>query len=128
VLRAGVPWPLLLAKELSCGSPVTDWRRLRDWQHRRMGAAAASAARQVRPPRPQVDWFRAGVDSLSVRAKQGCLTGPSPTDRIKPGSKYHLRVDRRGIPLAADRTTTSGLLCDLPVQRRPRVSRAHSGR
>jgi IS5 family transposase len=30
----------------------------------------------------------------------GCLTGPNPTDRGKPGSKYHLLVDRSGIPLA----------------------------
>jgi hypothetical protein len=39
---------------------------------------------------------------LSVRAKRGaCLTGPSPTDRGKPGSKYQLLVDRHGVPLAA---------------------------
>ena len=30
----------------------------------------------------------------------GNLTGPNPTDRGKPGSKYHLLVDRNGIPLA----------------------------
>jgi IS5 family transposase len=28
------------------------------------------------------------------------LTGPNPTDRGKPGSKYHLLTDRGGIPLA----------------------------
>jgi transposase len=32
VLRAGVPWRLLPAQELGCGSGVTCWRRLRDWQ------------------------------------------------------------------------------------------------
>jgi IS5 family transposase len=26
---------------------------------------------------------------------------PEPTDRGKPGAKYHLLVDRRGVPLAA---------------------------
>jgi transposase len=30
----------------------------------------------------------------------GCLTGPNPTDRAKPGSKYHLLADRNRIPLA----------------------------
>ena len=30
----------------------------------------------------------------------GEATGPNPTDRGKPGSKYHLVVDKRGIPLA----------------------------
>jgi len=32
VLRAGIPWRLLPAKELGCGGGVTCWRRLRDWQ------------------------------------------------------------------------------------------------
>jgi transposase len=32
MLRAGLPWRLLPARELSAGSPVTCWRRLRDWQ------------------------------------------------------------------------------------------------
>jgi transposase len=32
VPRAGVPWRLLPARELGCGSGVTCWRRLRDWQ------------------------------------------------------------------------------------------------
>lgn len=29
----------------------------------------------------------------------GELTGPNPTDRGKPGSKYHLLVDHHGLPL-----------------------------
>ena len=32
--------------------------------------------------------------------KGGGQTGPNPVDRGKPGSKYHLVVDRNGIPLA----------------------------
>jgi transposase len=44
VLRAGVPWRLLPAREFGCGSPVTCWRRLRDWQHAGVGAAAPPAA------------------------------------------------------------------------------------
>src|SRR5207253_6205442 len=70
VLRTGCPWRLL-PKELGCGSGTTCWRRLRDWQaagvwqrlHERLlnwlGDAAA------------IDWSRASVDSLSVRAKRG---------------------------------------------------------
>ena len=42
------------------------------------------------------------VDSCSVRAKRGGeLTGPNPTDRAKPGTKYHIVVASDGIPLAA---------------------------
>jgi transposase len=33
--------------------------------------------------------------------KGGEATGPNPTDRGKRGSKYHLIVDRQGVPLAA---------------------------
>ena len=29
------------------------------------------------------------------------MTGPNPTDRGKPGSKYHIVVDAAGVPLAA---------------------------
>ena len=32
--------------------------------------------------------------------KGGEQTGPNPTDRGKPGSKYHVVVDRTSIPLA----------------------------
>jgi Transposase DDE domain len=49
----------------------------------------------------RIDWSRASVDGLSMRAKRGHADRPNPTDRGKPGSKYHLLVDRRGIPLAA---------------------------
>jgi hypothetical protein len=31
-LHTGIPWRLLPTRELGCGSPVTCWRRLRDWQ------------------------------------------------------------------------------------------------
>jgi len=32
--------------------------------------------------------------------KGGSETGPSPVDRGRPGSKYHLLVDGSGLPLA----------------------------
>jgi transposase len=31
VLRSGIPWEML-PRELGCGSGMTCWRRLRDWQ------------------------------------------------------------------------------------------------
>jgi transposase len=31
VLRSGIPWQML-PQELECGSGMTCWRRLRDWQ------------------------------------------------------------------------------------------------
>jgi hypothetical protein len=48
-----------------------------------------------------IDWSRASLDSLSVRAKRGGeQTCTNPTDRGKLGSKDHLTVDRNGIPHA----------------------------
>ena len=36
-LRTGIPWRLLPTRQLGCGSPVTCWRRLRDWQRADVG-------------------------------------------------------------------------------------------
>ena len=70
VLKSGVPWEML-PQEMGCGSGMTCWRRLRDWQaagvwkklHRvlldRLGRAGA------------IDWSRSCVDSASVPAKRG---------------------------------------------------------
>ncbi len=68
---------------------------------RRVAAAPPRAAGPARPPGPAR--LVQGEPGLDQRARQtgGELTGPNPTDRGKPGSKYHLLVDRRGIPLAA---------------------------
>jgi transposase len=52
------------------------------------------------------------------------LTGPNPVDRGKPGSKYHLLVDRRGIPLAVDLSaanTHDSLLLEAMVDAIPAV-------
>jgi len=35
VLRSGIPWRML-PTQLGCGSGMTCWRRLRDWQHARI--------------------------------------------------------------------------------------------
>src|SRR4051794_29127418 len=35
---------------------------------------------------------------------KGALTGPSPVDRARTGSKHHLLTDSRGIPLAISLT------------------------
>jgi len=72
VLRTGIPWEMLPA-EMGCGSGVTCWRRLRDWQtagvwdrlHREL-------LRQLRDA-DRIDWSRACMDSSSIAAKKGAL-------------------------------------------------------
>jgi transposase len=72
VLRSGIPWEMLPA-EMGCGSGVTCWRRLRDWQQagvwERLHRALLGRLREA----DRIDWSRACVDSASVPAKRGEL-------------------------------------------------------
>ena len=70
VLKTGIPWEML-PPEMGCGSGVTCWRRLRDWQaagvwdrlHRLLLDRLGEADR--------IDWSRASLDSASIPAKRG---------------------------------------------------------
>jgi transposase len=70
VLKTGIPWEYL-PQEMGCGSGVTCWRRLRDWQdagvwdrlHRTLLDRLGDAGR--------IDWERASLDSASIPAKRG---------------------------------------------------------
>jgi len=87
--------------KLGYGSGVTCWRRLRQWQALGVWAGVHRTLLNWLRDLGRMDWTRASLDSTSVRAKRGGeATGPSPVDRGKRGSKYHLLVDRQGIPLA----------------------------
>ena len=100
VLRRGIPWQML-PKALGCGSGMTCWRRLRDWQQEGVWDLMRFVLLSWLARYGEVDWSRAVVDSCSVRAVcGGTLTGPNPTDRAKRGSKRHLICDARGVPLA----------------------------
>jgi transposase len=70
-LRTGVPWRLLPARELGCGSPVTCWRRLRDWQRAGVWRRLHQVLLDQLGRDDRLDWSRASLDSLSVRAKRG---------------------------------------------------------
>jgi transposase len=94
-------------RQLGCGSPVTCWRRLRDWQYAGVWRRLHQQLLDELGRNSQLDWSRASLDSLSVRQTGGELTGPNPTDRGKPGSKYHLLVDRHGTPLAVALSTAN---------------------
>lgn len=68
VLRSGIPWEML-PQEMGCGSGMTCWRRLRDWHQagvwRKLHQVLLSRLEQM----GELDWSRASVDSVSVRAK-----------------------------------------------------------
>ena len=77
VLKSGIPWRMLPA-ELGCGSGWTCWRRLRDWQEARVWAKLHERLLNWLGDQAAVDWSRASVDSLSVRAKGGLGDRPEP--------------------------------------------------
>ena len=99
VLSTGISWNAL-PQELRCGSGVTCWRQLREWQRAGLWVQLHRLVLDRLGQQGLLDWSRAAVDSVSVRAKRkGELTGPNPTDRGKAGTKYHVLCDRNGLPL-----------------------------
>ncbi|WP_091216539.1 IS5 family transposase [Geodermatophilus siccatus] len=98
VLSTGIGWTKL-PTELGYGSGWTCWRRLHEWADAGVFDRLHTAVLDQLGSEGRLDWSRANLDSVSVRAKGGELTGPNPTDRGKAGSKYHLLVDAHGLPL-----------------------------
>ncbi len=70
-LRTGIPWRLLPTRELGCGSPITCWRRLRDWQRVGVWQQLHRLLLEELSRQDRLDWSRASLDSVSVRAKRG---------------------------------------------------------
>ena len=70
VLRTGLPWECLPI-EMGCGSGMTCWRRLRDWQRLGVWAALHRALLERLEGAGQLDWSRASLDSASAPAKGG---------------------------------------------------------
>jgi transposase len=70
VLRGGIPWRML-PKRLGCGSGMTCWRRLRDWQQDGIWDFIHFALLDWLSRDGQIDWSHAVVDSCSVRAVFG---------------------------------------------------------
>lgn len=70
VLKSGIPWRML-PTELGCGSGVTCWRRLRDWQEAGVWRRLHRVLLDYLGKAGLLDWSRAALDSASVPAKRG---------------------------------------------------------
>jgi transposase len=70
VLRTGIPWEDL-PQEMGCGSGVTCWRRLAEWQDQGVWARLHEALLARLHAADQIDWQRAAIDSSHVRAVGG---------------------------------------------------------
>ena len=82
VLRSGIPWEML-PQEMGCGSGMTCWRRLRDWHQagvwRKLHQLLLGRLEQT----GEIDWSRASVDSVSVRAKGAPRKRGAPSGRTR---------------------------------------------
>lgn len=73
VLKYGVPW-VAIPQELGCGSGVTCWRRLRDWQQAGVWDQLHRTLLDRLGEQGRIDWERACLDSAKVPAKRGART------------------------------------------------------
>jgi transposase len=78
VLKTGIPWEDL-PQEMGCGSGVTCWRRLREWQQQGVWQKLHEVLLAKLNAAGEIDWRRAAVDSSHVRA----FGGASPPVRAR---------------------------------------------
>ena len=83
VLKSGIPWEML-PQEMGCGSGMTCWRRLRDWHKANVWQMLHEALLAKLEAAHLIDWSRASVDSIFIRAKGA-----------KKGGLQVRRLDRR---------------------------------
>jgi transposase len=125
--RTWTPWALRPVGGFGCGSVTTCWRRFAEW----VSAGVFERLQEVVLNERRRDG-RAGL-SLSRWTPAACapfggdLTGASPVDRAKTGSKLHVAAEASGPPLALlvtsantyDSVVFEALLDNLPAVRTP---------
>jgi transposase len=70
VLKSGIPWEML-PQEMGCGSGVTCWRRLKEWQEAGVWERLLSVLLDRLGGDDQIVWERASLDSAIIPAKRG---------------------------------------------------------
>lgn len=70
VLQTGIPWEYL-PQEMGCGSGMTCWRRLREWQEAGVWQRLHELLLAKLNEADRIDWSRAAIDSSHVRAFGG---------------------------------------------------------
>jgi transposase len=70
VLKSGIPWEML-PQEMGCGSGVTCWRRLREWQEAGVWERLQRVLLDRLGEADQIEWERACLDSASIPPLKG---------------------------------------------------------
>lgn len=84
VLRSGIPWEML-PQEMSCGSGMTCWRRLRDWHKAGIWNKLHRLLLERLSQADQLDWSRASIDAGLV---------PAPGGAKQPGRIQRIAANR----------------------------------
>lgn len=125
VLRTGCHWKAVPSR---FGSGSTVHRRFQQWREQGLIDQIARMVLQWYERTRRVWWRWQAADTKMLPAPLGgAKTGPNPTDRGKCGTKRHVIVDGRGVPLGiyitgANRHDQKGLiplLSDELLQERP---------
>jgi len=97
-LRTGCQWKAI-PREFGSGS--TCHKRFQEWEADGVFKKVWADQLRTYDQRCGVGWNWQILDSAIISAPLGGeKTGKNPTDRAKSGSKRHVLVDRRGVPLA----------------------------
>jgi putative transposase len=97
-LRTGCQWKAIPAE---FGSGSTCHRRFQEWQTLEIFKQVWVDQVRTYDQKGGIAWNWQILDSAIIPAPLGgAKTGKNPTDRAKLGSKRHVLVDRRGVPLA----------------------------
>jgi transposase len=89
ILKTGLPWEYL-PQEMGCGSGMTCWRRLKEWQEAGVWDALHRVLLERLHQAGVLDWSRAALDSSSVRAvgvsssKENKVTASAQTPLTAP--------------------------------------------
>ncbi len=122
-LRTGCQWKAIPTE---FGSGSTCHRRFQEWQTLNLFEQVWAAQLRTYDQKCGIAWNWQILDSAIIPAPFGGeKTGKNPTDRAKLGSKRHLLVDRRGVPLALtlsganlpDYQCAETTLCHLVIRR-----------
>jgi transposase len=100
VLLTGIPWEYL-PQEMGCGSGMTCWRRLRDWQAAGVWDKLHRLLLDKLGIADQIAWSRACVDASSVPAPKGGAkpagTPPIGASRVRSATSSRTKTAFRSL-------------------------------